>query len=97
MLTPTAVATIRTTYQSGRATQQALADQYGVTQPMISRIVNKHDRSATYLDFPITPAIKAYLKAFDEYLMATKIGNTKQARAAAAAKQAALTHLEDKP
>ena len=94
MLTPTAVATIRTTYQSGRTTQQALADQYGVTQPMISRIVNHH-RQPTYLDFPITPAIRAYLKAFDEYLMAAKAGNTGQARAAAAAKQAALTHLED--
>jgi hypothetical protein len=44
VLSDTDVATIRATYLGGSTTQTALAEQYGVSQAQISRIVNGKSR-----------------------------------------------------
>lgn len=46
-------------------------------------------------DIRLTPAIRAYLAAFDEYLKARQAGDSRAARQAAHAKAAALEHVEN--
>jgi hypothetical protein len=45
-------------------------------------------------DIVITPAVRAYLNAFDAYLIATKTGDTRLIRETARDKASALTTLE---
>lgn len=46
------------------------------------------------LDFPVTPAMRAYLAAFDRYLLAGKEGDTRAARTAEADRHQLLIEME---
>jgi hypothetical protein len=54
----------------------------------------KRERDRQRSDIVITPAVRAYLNAFDAYLTATKTGDTRQIRETARDKASALHTLE---
>lgn len=64
------LAHIRASYASGSATQAELAEEFGVTQSAISRIV-RHDRRAE-LPQPLTETGRM-VKAFDQFLEGREI------------------------
>jgi hypothetical protein len=45
-------------------------------------------------NFPITPAMRAYLAAFDAYLAAVKTGDPRELQATTAARRQSLARLE---